>query len=194
MFYWCLELTEFISDLRSLINGRYMFAECLELTSFRGNLMSLTEGAHMFFETKLDSSSVENIISTINGVESGKLTIGMGCNDTTEDKDLFAQEIGYNTMTELIEAIEAKGWTVTAQYTGRPTATYNMRNSSSENSLPVFVKLIEDEEFANYISNDGTTKYLLDWFHETTGSTDGYTQFDSLESAIEALDIKPIKR
>ena len=198
MFCWCLELTEFISDVRSLINGRYMFAECAALTSFRGNLMSLTNGDYMFYETKLDAPSVENIIDTLNTVESGKLRIGMGCENDSFDIDLFAQEIGYNTMTELRDAITSKGWTLNTQYNGRPTATYNMRNSdkisSPENSLPIFVKLIEDEEFTNYISNDETTKYHLDWFHETTGSTDGYTQFDSLESAIESLGIKPIVR
>ena len=41
---------------------------------------------------------------------------------------------------------------------------------------------------------DGSKKYRLDWFHETTGSTEGYTQYATLEEAIETLNIKPIER
>jgi hypothetical protein len=35
---------------------------------------------------------------------------------------------------------------------------------------------------------------MLDWFHETTGSTEGYTQFNSLEEAVAHFNIKPIER
>ena len=120
----------------------------------------------------------------------------MGCNNTTSDKDLFAQEIGYNTMTELLAALQAKGWYVTAQYNGRPTTTYSLRQPAIEEGelLPVFVKIEEVEEHADYTSMDETKKYRLEYFHETTGSTDGYTQYATLEEAIESLIIKPIER
>jgi hypothetical protein len=146
----------------------------------------------MFHKCKLDTSSVKNIIDTIN-TYSGKLTLGMGCDNTTEDKDLFAQEAGYADMTSLLAAFETKIWTVTAQYNGRPTTTYGLRRPS-EDTLPVFVKVEETEEYADYTSEDGSTKYRLDWFHETTGSTDGYTRYATLEEAVEALNIKPIER
>jgi hypothetical protein len=145
----------------------------------------------MFYDCKLDAPSVKNIIDTIN-TYSAKLTLAMGCNNTTEDKNLFAQEVGYTDMTSLLAKLQSKKWTVTAQYNGRPTTTYGLRRPS-ENTLPVFVKLEETEEHADYTSEDGSMKYMLDWFHETTGSTDGYTQFNSLEEAIESLNIKPIE-
>ena len=199
MFYGCSKLTTFTSDssgspvnLSSLTNGSDMFRGCSKLTTFTSDLISLTNGYGMFYYCKLNASSVKNIIDTIN-TYSGDLTLGMGCNNTTEDKDLFAQEAGYNSMTELLAALTDKGWSVTTQFTGRPTTTYGLRRPS-EDTLPVFVKLEEDEKYGNYTSDDESKKYRLDYFHETTGSTEGYTQFNSLEEAIETLNIKPIER
>jgi hypothetical protein len=153
----------------------------------------------MFYGCKLDAPSVKNIIDTIKTVSSGSLSLGMGCDNTTEDKDLFAQEVGYADMTSLLEALKAKGWTITTQYTGRPTTTYSLRRPS-EDTLPVFVKLeevankLEETEVnADYTSLDDSKKYRLSYFHETTDSTDGYTQFNTLEEAIETLNIKPIE-
>ena len=191
MFYGCYKLDSFSSDLPSLTNCNNMFAYCNSLTSFKSSLPSLTNGYNMFDDCKLDTASVKNIIDTIN-TYSAKLTLGMGCNNTTEDKDLFAQEIGYADMTSLLAALQAKGWTVTAQYNGRPTTTYGLRRTVEE-TLPVFVQLEEAEDHANYTSLDDSKKFRLTWFHETTGSTDGYTEFNSLEEAIEILNIKPIE-
>lgn len=149
-------------------------------------------GSNMFYGCKLDAPSVKNIIDTLRKKSSGQLTLGMGCDNTTEDKDLFAQEAGYADMTSLLAAIKAKISSTTAQYNGRPTTTYGLRRPS-ENTLPVFVQLEETEDYADYTSEDGSKKYILNYFHETTGSTDGYTQFNSLEEAIETLNIKPIE-
>ena len=193
MFQDCFGLTTFESDLSSLFNGGSMFRSCASLTTFKSDLSSLTSGNVMFFGCRLDSASVKNIIDTINTVSSGTLTLGMGCNNTTEDKDLFAQEVGYADMTSLLAALQTKGWTVTAQYNGRPTSTYGLRRPS-ENTLPVFVKLEETEDYADYTSLDDSKKFRLDWFHETTGSTDGYTQYASLEEVIDTLNIKPVER
>jgi hypothetical protein len=99
-------------------------------------------------------------------------------------------------MTSLLAAIETKGWTVFAQYNGRPRTTYSLR-LPAEATLPVFVKLEEveeEEKHADYTSMDDSKKYRLDWFHETTGSTEGYTQYATLEEAIETLNIKPIEK
>ena len=192
-------LTSFNIELPSLTDGRYMFDGCTNLTSFSSDLPSLISADGMFSSCKLDAPSVKNIIDTIRTMSySVSLTLGMGCNDTTEDKDLFAQEVGYADMTSLLAALEAKGRTVTAQYNGRPTTTYGLRRPSTD-TLPVFVKLEEVEEVeetedhANYTSLDDSKKFRLNYFHETTGSTDGYIQFNSLEEAIETLNIKPIE-
>ena len=192
-------LSSFDSDLSALSDGGSMFASYMSgthLIKFRSNLSSLTYGGSMFYNCKLDSASVKNIIDTINTTYSSSLSLGMGCNNTTSDKDLFAQEIGYNSMDELLAALQGKGWAVEAQYNGRPTTTYSMRQPAIEQGeiLPVFVKLEEVEEHASHASLDETKKYRMTWFHETTGSTEGYTQYTTLEEAIEALNIKPIER
>ena len=192
MFVYCSQLTTFNSDLSSLTDGAGMFYWCTNLTSFNADLSSLTNGNRMFGNCKLNASSVKNIIDTIN-TGSGDLSLSMGCNDTEEDKNLFAQEVGYADMASLLAALQAKGWRVSAQYYGRPDTTYSLRRPT-EDTLPVFVKLEEVEELADYTSLDDSKKYRLTWFHETTGSTDGYTQFNSLEEAIESLNIKPIER
>ena len=184
-------LSSFSSDLSSLTNGDAMFSGA-GLMTFSSDLSSLTEGNNMFNSCKLDASSVKNIIDTIN-TYSGTLTLGMGCFNTTEDKDLFAQEVDYADMTSLLAALQAKGWTVTAQYNNRPPTTYGLRRPS-EDTLPVFVKLEETEEHADYTSLDGSKNFRFDWFHETTGSTDGYTKFTSLEEAVEYFNIKPMKK
>ena len=193
MFGYSSTLTSFsCDDLSSLAIGSLMFTYCTNLESFTSDLPNLTDGNIMFHKCKLNAPSVKNIIDTIN-TYSGKLRLGMGCDDTTEDKDLFAQEVGYADMTSLLAALQTKGWTVTAQYNGRPTATYGLRRTS-ENTLPVFVKLEETEKYVDYTLTDGSKKYRLDWFHETTGSTEGYTQFNSLEEAVAHFNIKPIER
>ena len=210
MFNECHNLTTFDADLSSLTNGTSMFYGCTNLTSFNSKLSSLKIGHEMFGSCKLDASSVKNIIDTIKTAPSNGIWLGMGCDNNTEDKDLFAQEIGYNTMTELLSAFNNKGWPVTAQYNGRPTTTYTLRKPQS---LPVFVKLEEvilpsEEEIAlakengerimpphyEYTSEDGSKLFNISWFHETTGSTEGYTQFNSIEEAIETFNIKQVER
>lgn len=194
MFY-CTNLASFDYDMPKLKYGNCMFCHCYNLTSFKSDLSELTHGLYMFESCKLDAASVKNIIDTINTYKDD-LTLGFGCNNTTEDKDLFAQEVGYADMTSLLTALQDKSWRVTAQYNGRPTTTYGLRRPL-EDTLPVFIKLEEigeDEKYAGYISLDDSKKYKLIWFHETTGSTEGYTQFNSLEEAIEYFNIKPIER
>ena len=189
MFRGCTNLTSFSSDLSGLTYGYSMFLNCSNLTSFSSDLPNLKDGNFMFDGCKLDAPSVKNIIDTIN-TSLTNFTLGMGCNNTTEDKDLFAQEVGYVDMTSLLAALQTKGWTVKAQYNGRPTTTYGLRRPS-EDTLPVFVKLEETEDHADYTSEDGSKKYRLNWFHETTGSTEGYTQFNSLEDAMTYWNVFP---
>lgn len=186
-------ITSFNFNLSSLISAYQMFYNCQNLTSFTSDLSSLTNGTYMFHSCKLDSTSIKNIIDTINTVSSGSIILGLGCDTDTTDKNLFAQEAGYADMTSLLAALQAKGWTVYTQHNGRPSSTYSLRKPA-ENTLPVFAKLEEDKKYVDYTSEDGSKKYMLNWFHETTGSTEGYTQYATLEEAVEALNIKPIER
>ena len=150
----------------------------------------------MFATCKLDVPSIKIIIDTINTVETGEIMIGMGCDNNQTDKDLFAQEVGYPDMSTLLQTIQNKGWTVRAQFNGRPSSNYSLRQPES---LPVYVKLVEitssdEDSFYEYTSQDGYKFYNLDWFHETTGSTDGYDVFTSLDEATTYFNIKPIEK
>ena len=194
MFAYCLGLTSFSSDLSNLANGSGMFMGCFYLTSFSSDLSSLMNGEYMFSACKLDGPSVRNIIDTINtDSASSTISIGIGYDDTNEGATLFIQEAGYDNIESFEAAIDATGWEFDIQLNGRPTTTYSLRRPSG-NTLPVFAKLEEEEKYADYTSMDGSKKYRLRWFHMTTGSTEGYTQFNSLEEAIESLNIKPIER
>ena len=194
MFFFCENLTSFSSDLPSLTDGTAMFSACHNLTSFSSDLSSLTNGHSMFYGCKLDGPSVRNIIETINkSSDSSDISIGIGCDSTNEDASLFFQEAGYDDIESFEAALEATGWEVDIQLMGRPTTTYGLRKPSG-NTLPVFAKLEETEKYTTHISIDGSKKYTLRWFHMTTGSTEGYTQFNSLEEAIEHFNIKPIER
>ena len=195
MFAGCDNLTSFTSDASRLYNGGNMFKNCSNLTSFTSDLPRLKIGSSMFYGCKLDAPSVKNIIDTIGAYYSDiSMCLGMGCNNTVEDRNLFAQEVGYADMSALLAAVRAKGVdALVYQYNGRPTTTYGLRRPT-EDTLPVFVNLEETEDHADYTSMDGSKKYILNYFHETTGSTDGYTQFNSLEEAVEYFNIKPIER
>lgn len=192
MFAAC-PLTSFSSDLSSLDYGAAMFVECHNLTSFTSDLSSLTDGESMFYNCRLDGPSVKNILDTLNTDFSGKLALGIGCSSLQEDIELFAREAGYDSTTSFILAILDRDGEIEVQYTGRPTTTYSLRRPS-EDTLPVFAKLKEEEKYANYTSMDGSKKYMLKWFHITNGSTEGYTQFNSLEEAVAYFNIKPIER
>lgn len=210
MFEDCTNLTTFDSNLMLLNGGNRFFSNCRKLTSFTSNLNSLRYGTDMFNYCKLDVPSVHNIIITIKDVKNNsdsnkQLTLGIGCNNTINDKNSFAQNVGYSSMDELLAQFTNKGWEVSAQYNGSEIASYGL-----EDTLPVFVKveeyIIPEEEegeeeeeevilpYHNFISNDGKKVYYLTWYHETTGSTEGYTQYNTLEEAYTALNIKPIER
>ena len=191
MFAHCSKLESFKGDLSSLGSASQMFSACGNLTSFESNLSSLVSAQDMFSSCNLDSISVANILNTINSASTSVgqmpkiITLGFGCDNNTEDKNLFAQEVGYSDIDALTTALTNKKWNYKIQYNGRPTSTYNLRRTSS---LPVFVK-IEEQEDGNYVSMEGDKKYKLDYFHDTNDLIDGYTQFNSLEEAIEHFNI-----
>jgi hypothetical protein len=198
MFAGC-NLTSFSSNLSNMMNGMGMFIACTNLTSFSSDLSSLIYGDGIFDGCKLDAKSVANIVHTLphadvtpnnQPVKKGNITIGIGCDDTEEDRDIFAQECSCETWQELLDDFSAKNWTVTFQYNGRPTTTYNMRRGET---LPIYAKLEEvtDEKYYQYTSADGSKFYNINYFHSTNGSTEGYDVFSSLEEAINSYGITP---
>ena len=200
MFSECSKLTSFKGDLSSLTDGESMFQGCTNLTSFSSDLSNLIYGDVMFFSCKLNAKSVANIVHTLPALESSDyITIGIGCDNTEADQLLFAQECHCDTWQELLDEFSAKNWTVEFQCNGRPTTTYNMRRGET---LPVFVKIEEviipaEEEkkrhkpHYSHTSLDGSKFYQLTYFHSTNGSTEGYTQFNSIEEAEQYFEITP---
>ena len=194
MFFECPNLTTFTSDLSSLTNGEDMFDGC-KLDTFTSDLSSLTNGEDMFAYCKLSPSSLKNIYDTLRPY-GDTITLGLGCDANPSDINAYADEAGLIDMTQMEYEFEVvKGWTVEWQFNGRPTSTYGLRRPSEE-TLPVFVKLDEVEEIdtISHTSLDGSKKYNLHWFHMTSGSTEGYTQYASIEDAEEALNIKRVER
>ena len=57
MFHLCTSLTSFNADMSNLTDGSYMFCECYQLTSFSSDLSNLTNGSYMFERNALTSFS-----------------------------------------------------------------------------------------------------------------------------------------
>ena len=200
MFQFCSSLTSFSSDLSSLTNGNGMFHACENLESFSSYLSNLTDGTRMFSGCKLDAKSISNIIHALPTRETtNSMDIGIGCDNTEEDKLLFAQECHCDTWQELLDEFSDKNWQVLIQCNGRPTTTYNMRRGET---LPVFVKIEEvimpteqekkrHKPHYSHTSLDGSKFYQLIYFHSTNGSTDGYDTFNNLEEAVESYNVTP---
>ena len=167
MFQDCSMLTTFTSDMPALTDGSYMFSTCRELTTFTSDLPALTKGSGMFESCKLNKESALRVLNSIPAYTSGshKLTIGIHIDHKTDEEVLAA-----------IDAANAKGWTLTVQWNGTPTAqaatTYGLRKP------PIYARVSEIER------PDGTTERYLDWGHYVTDPT-GYEEFRSVEAARE---------
>ena len=149
-----------------------------------------------------DSSDAEGTVYektqyTINDDYIGLITIGIDVSSSAVDgKDTetqlleFANEVGYDSWSELKQAFVDKGWTVTFQYGGSSNSvTYGLRGET-EIPLPIYAQLIEEKnkDRAAYINEDGTKFYNINWGHDVT-DVEGFQQFDSLEDAAVAYGI-----
>jgi len=219
-------LKSFQSELPKLKVGDWMFCG-RGMTKFRSSLPSLISGKDMFagvwiLPNKLDSLSIKCIVESlpdrtgltnyngeyIDGSEryDGMIDIEIGCENTDEDKQLYAEEGGFLSFQDMIDKFTAKNWIVNLLCQGRPTdsSTYSLRKTSVES--PIWCKLEEiilpsDEELKKgvgkhyqFTSQDKTKLYNIHSYHVSNGNNEGYTQFNSLEEAIEYFNIKPIER
>lgn len=190
MFYGCTALESFSGDLSNLKSGGEMFYKCYSLKNFNSNLESLGSGNNLFYETILDSHSVMNILHFIpdrTGESSASITIGIGISNSDEQKQAFAEECFCDSWQGLNDEFSAKEWTVTWQFNG--PSTFGLRGINTS----VYVKLEEttDEKRYEYTSPEGDKFYNISWYHESNGNNEGYTLYDSLNSAIESLGIIP---
>lgn len=143
-------------------NGYAAFRGNDKLSIFEIDLPSLSSGSDMFGWCVLNKESALRILNSIPAYTSGShpLTIGIHIDHQTDEEVLAA-----------IANAEAKGWTLTVQWNGTPTAqaavTYGLRKP------PIYARVSE---------HDG--KRFLDWGHYVTDTT-GYEEFRSVEAARE---------
>ena len=132
--------------------------------------------------------------NTIAAANVGKLTIGIDVtNDAATIADqlqAFAEGALYDSWADLKQKFIDKGWTVTWQYGGTTTSiTYDMRG---ERTIPcaVYTKLVEveDKDQAEYVNEEGTKFYNIEWGHDVTHPQD-FQQFDSIEDAMVAYGV-----
>jgi hypothetical protein len=67
MFYNCIALKSFTSDLSNLTNGEYMFSYCDNLSEFNTDLPSLTEGLRMFYSCDNLTTFTSDLSKLTNG-------------------------------------------------------------------------------------------------------------------------------
>lgn len=162
-----LEYVKIYAPLATTAEFRY----CPKLTTIDAEFPSLSDVIPTYggFATGaiLNKESVLKVLTSIPAYTSGTHRLQFGVH------------VDHKTDSEVLEAIanaESKGWTLTVQWNGTPTAqasvTYGLRKP------PIYARVSEMER------PDGTTERVLDWGHYVTDPT-GYEEFRSVEAARE---------
>lgn len=116
-FYDLHNLTTFIGDLSSLVNGDFMFYHCNTLETFIGDLSSLENGTQMFTKIneagcKLNAESVECILESIPTYTSGTHELGLSIHvDAVETfNEITGAQLPATKGSSL--NVSYKGWTI----------------------------------------------------------------------------------
>lgn len=148
-------------------NGSFQRLNTRMLRILDSDWSSLSSGSSMFASSIIHKDVALRVLTTIPSYSSGSHPITLGIH------------VDYKTDEELINAIanaEAKGWTLTVQWNGTPTAqttsTFGLRKPS------IYAKLSEIER------PDGSKEQIIDWGHYVSNPED-YEEFSSLEDAYE---------
>jgi hypothetical protein len=163
----CTALKKITLGDTGISNLNRTFNLCKSLSELYATFSSLSGSLSAFNGCILNADSALRVLNSIPSYTSGEhqLTIGIHVDLKTDDEVLAA-----------IANAESKGWAMTVQWNGTPTAqasvTYGLRNS------PIYAKVSETER------SDGTTERVLDWGHYVTDET-GYEVFRSVEAARE---------
>lgn len=142
-------------------------------------LPDLGKGDDAFNSCKLDKPTVISILNSLRQAEDGYM-----CDQYT--KATWNIGIGihvdHKTDEEVLQAIanaEAKGWTLTVQWTGTPTSGVSTLDLDF-----IYAKRTQNDE-GIYIDENGT-RWNVDWGHYVTDS-EGYTEYNSEEEALAGL-------
>ena len=200
-------------------NGNYLYSFSVhssELTSLNipdrpfgtDNEQVLSELS--FDEAKLDVPSTKLIIKNLRQAPEGygpnyewdmfycQIRLGVGLPDTDEARAELASELGFSSWDAVNQHVYNLGHYLEWQFNG--PATYGMRRTVEPSKIWAKLEevIIEENETRRkhyrYTSQDGTKFYNIRWFHQSNANRDGYTQFNSLEEAIEHFNIKPVER
>lgn len=157
------KIKSFTSALPKLQEANELFNGVSALEEFDSELPSVKACRNAFKSCKLNKESSLRVLNSVPAYTSGEhlLTIGIHI-DHQNDPDVLAA----------ITNAEAKGWVMTVQWNGTPTAqaatTYGLRKP------PIYAKVSEMENGERY----------LEWGHYVTDPT-GYEEFRSVEAARE---------
>lgn len=225
MFTYCELLKNFNSSLASLVDGRDMFKKCIlsanSLMIIMDTIRNIKAEKELLSEKIAAGEPSEKVYKDVgwqengsyiieclgrkdtinNNYNVGKITIGLGIENTDEARLQMAKDVLCNSWEEVEAEFTNKGWTVQWVYNGSSsTNTLELENNNS----PVWAKLeevfpetLEDGTVipprCTYCSEDGTKKYILHWFHSTNGSTEGYQYFGSLLEACGYFGVIPVR-
>ena len=154
-------------------NAEEAFTNCYGIpdSDFPTDWQYLKYGNKMFTDCQLGRDVTVAILNSLQAAtaETGTniwcITMGIHIDHQTDDEVL-----------EAIANAESKGWILTVQWNGTPTAqasvTYGLRTP------PIYARVSEHE------LPDGTTERVLDWGHYVTDPS-GYEEFRSVEAARE---------
>lgn len=137
-----------------------------------GDFTKVTNAKQAFYNCQLNKETVLRICSELPTVSSKIITIGIHVDHQTDEE-----------ITEALANLETKGWDLTVQWRGTPTAqtasTFGLRKP------PIYAKIDTMEH------PDGTVEDYLDWGHYVTDwEENGYQEFASIEEAEEHFNIK----
>ena len=176
-FCGCKNLKKAVFDSAKQVHGNDSFS--LTYTKGDGIPMSypnLQSGSGMFSNCSLKAKHVIIFLNSIpswNNDTTHNLTVGIHIDHQTDEDVLTA-----------ISNAETKGWTMTVQWNGTPTAS--TATSYSLRKPMIYAKIINTQSPEEYF------KQKLDWGHYVTNwEENGYQEFSSLEEAYEYFGIEP---
>lgn len=183
MCYSCAKLEVVECTLKNLTNGRAAFCQCPKLTRANGYMPKLIDGEMLFSATPMrvvenaNFSSLSNGFNLFNGGQLNKES-ALGVLNTIPSwssethKLVIGIHVDHQTDEDVLDAIgeaQSRGWEMTVQWNGTPTAQTSAAYGSR--TQPIYARVEE---------RNG--EKILEWGHYVTDPT-GYEEFLSVEEA-----------
>lgn len=202
MFSGCSLLTEFMGDLSSVVYGNGMFDGCKLSPESVANIafsiptLKLDDNGNKItnVQTYIEkhglggnatSSSFDN--NSLGNKMYSFESIGIDCANTEEARTQFAKDAGFDNWADLESEFTNKNWNVTFQNNG-------VTAQDVTETMSFYTKLVqvdynpnseEVQSIPQYVSNDGSTFYNIEWHNDTKGIVK--PDFDEYESFTQAI-------